>query len=81
MDMTAVFNLERLAGRGLGVDPISSKPWKSAAHAPSEPPPVTTLLPPDNLRLEWVHGYRAQVSWGFPLRPALILYIIAIVCL
>lgn len=60
VDMLAQFALQNLAHRGKGLDPIASKSWANASVPPSEPPPLTLAPPPENLRLEWIHGYRAQ---------------------
>jgi hypothetical protein len=60
-DSMALFNLEYLASRGQGAEPITSKPWVSTSYPPSEPPATNLTATSECLQLEWVYGYHAQV--------------------
>ena len=58
--MPAVFNFERVWAKGQGGENIVGKSWFTTSQAPSEPPALTLAPASENLRLEWIHGYRAQ---------------------
>jgi WD40 repeat protein/Ca2+-binding EF-hand superfamily protein len=55
-DQAALFALDS----GSAEDFAAVKPWLGSTVPPSRPPPENNSEPDSGLKLEWVHGYRAQ---------------------
>lgn len=62
-DMEALFEFEAVAERA-GDKFMAVKPWVGSVVTPARPPKIDLLPPSQGLKLEWVHGYRAQDTRG-----------------